>query len=47
MVDQYGKDDFEPVLEIDEVADNDGGMDDCLDVVFGWKGKFRPCWAMG
>jgi len=28
MVDQYGKDDFEPVLEIDEVADVEGVLED-------------------
>jgi flagellar motor switch protein FliN/FliY len=28
MADQYGKDDFEPVLEIDDVAEMDGVLDD-------------------
>jgi flagellar motor switch protein FliN/FliY len=28
MADQYEKDDFEPVLEIDDVADVDGALDD-------------------
>lgn len=28
MADQYGKDDFEPVLEIDDVADIEGVLDD-------------------